>query len=75
MRRVRFNGPWALISLARRPSHLPPGQQMYVQMRDGFARVRTVVDYEAEALGEPEFFRDEVGDVDEVTEQGLVGWR
>ncbi len=43
-----------------------------MQVRDRLARVRAVVDHEAEAVGELEFFCDQLGDVDEVAEDVFV---
>lgn len=40
------------MTLARGPGHLAPGEQVDVEMRDGFAGVGPVVDDEAEAAGE-----------------------
>ena len=43
-----------------------------MQVRDGFAGMRPVVDDEAKTMGELEFFRDLPGDEQEVSEDGLV---
>ena len=43
-----------------------------MEMRDGLAGVRAVVDHEAEAVGELELFREELGNVEEMTEDRLV---
>lgn len=64
--------PAKLIS-ARRPRHLTLGEEMDVEVRNGFAGVGTIVDHEAETGGELEFFRDEIRDVKQVAEHGFVG--
>jgi hypothetical protein len=46
-----------------------------VEVRDAFAGVGAVVDDEAEAAGEVEFFRDDSGGDEEMAELGFVGWR
>ena len=55
-----------LTSSARRPRHLALGEEVDVEVGDGFAPVRAVVDHEAETGGEVELLRDEVGDVEPV---------
>ena len=49
------------------------GDEVDVKMRDGLARVRAVVDHDAEASGEVEFLRDGAGGEEEVAEDGFVG--
>ena len=64
--------PAKLIS-ARWPRHLALGEEVDVEVGDGFAGVGTVVDHKAEAGGEMEFLCDEMRDVEQVAEHGLVG--
>ena len=51
------------------------GQEVDVQVRDGFAGVRAVVDHEAKAAGELEFFSDYAGGEEQVAEHGFIGGR
>ena len=44
-----------------------------MEVGDGFAGEGAVVDDEAEAFGEAELFRHEVGDVEEVAKHGFIG--
>jgi hypothetical protein len=53
--------------------HLAPGQQVNMDVGDGFAGVRAAVDDEAEAIGEAEFFCDDTGGHDQVPEDRLIG--
>lgn len=46
-----------------------------MEVGDGFAGVGAVVDDEAEAAGEVEFFGDDAGGDEEVAELGFVGGR
>jgi len=43
-----------------------------VQVRDGFAAVRTVIDDDAETAGEPEVARELRGGQQEMSKQGLI---
>lgn len=45
------------IHLARRPGERATGEEVDVQVGDGFSAVGAVVHYEAEAVSELEFFR------------------
>ena len=60
---------------AWRPRHLPLGEQVHVEVRNGFAGVGAVVNHEAEAGGKVEFFCDDVRDREQVAEDGFVGGR
>jgi hypothetical protein len=56
-----------------RPVHLAPAEDVAVQVRDGFATIRAVVDDEPVAAGfQPDFFRDLGGFQQEMTEQLVV---
>ena len=46
-----------------------------MEVGDGFTGVGAVVDYQAEATGEVEFFGDHARCHEEVAEEGGVGWR
>ena len=58
--------------LARGPGERTATQDVDVEVRDGFAAVRAVVDHEAEAGGEVEFTGHRAGGEQQVTEQRLV---
>lgn len=58
---------------ARRPGEGAPGEEVKVQVGDGFTGVGTLVDDEAKALGQVELFGQFPGDQQEVSEEGLVG--
>ncbi len=45
------------VGLTRRPAELAAGEEVDVQMRDGFAAVGTVIDHDAEAGAEIQLFR------------------
>lgn len=45
-----------------------------MQVRDGLAAVRAVIDYEAEAFGEIEFAGNLAGDGEHMAEDGFVSW-
>lgn len=59
----------------RRPSHLPLREHVDVEVRHGLTGVRAGVDDEAETVGELKFFRDKVGDINEMAEHGFVDGR
>lgn len=59
----------------RRPGHLPLREHVDVEVRHGLTGVRAGVDDEAETVGELKFFRDKVGDINEMAEHGFVDGR
>ena len=60
-------------NLSRRPRHLTLGEEVDVEMGDGFAGMRAVVHDEAEAFREVELFCNLAGDEQQVSEGGLIG--
>ncbi len=48
---------------------------MNMEVRDGFAGVRSVIHDQAKPMGELKFFCDRAGDEQEMTQDGLVGGR
>ena len=57
---------------AWRPFEAATGQKMYMQVRHGFAAVGAVVDHNAEAGAEVQFFCQGLRRQQEMTEQSLV---
>ena len=60
------------INLARGPCQLAAAEEVHVQVGDGFATVRTVVDYDTVTGGEFEVAGDLGGGEEQVAEEGLI---
>ena len=71
---VRNSGPnrKSQIYLSRGPGHFAAAQDVEVQVRDGFAGVRAVVEDEAVAVFEAELFGDFCGFQEQMSEDGVV---